>query len=74
MKYFHKLMENILSIKVWVIFTNMAITTLLVWNGKITGDAFAAMNGGIISTVLAIREGVKVVKIHSPDDSKDIGV
>jgi hypothetical protein len=63
-----KFAENILSVKVWVIFGFMFLSTYLLTKvqGGITADAFAAWatgNGSIIATVLAIREGVKVRKI-----------
>lgn len=62
---FRKFIENILSVKVWIIFTLFFLSAHLVLEGHMTGDAFAAVNGGVISTVLAIREGIKVTKIQA---------
>ncbi len=72
-----KLVENLLSVKVWIIFSFLFSTAFLCWYGKIDGDTFAAVNGAVISTVLAIREGIKVAKIkalENKDEVKDIKV
>jgi len=65
LKAFKKFTENILSVKVWIIFTYLIISLYLVVNGKMTGEIFATSNGSIISIVLAIREGIKVRKISA---------
>jgi len=64
-KALKKFVENILSVKVWVIFTYMFIALYLVVNDKMTGEVFATSAGSIISIVLAIREGIKVRKISA---------
>lgn len=64
-KAFKKFVENILSIKVWVIFTYVFISLYLVVNDKMTGEMFATSSGSIISIVLAIREGIKVRRISA---------
>ena len=64
-----KLVENLLSVKVWTIAALLIITTILVWNGKMTGDVFAAVNGGVISTVYALREGFKITKVKALSES-----
>ena len=67
-----KLVENLLSVKVWTIFALLFISAFLVWYGKMSGDVFAAVNGGVISTVYALREGFKITKIKALKDSADI--
>jgi len=64
-KAMKKFVENILSLKMWVIFTYMFISLYLVTNGKMTGEVFATSVGSIISIVLAIREGLKVRRISA---------
>lgn len=58
-----KFVENILSVKVWIIFVYMFISLYLVLEGKMTGEIFASSCGAVISIVLAIREGLKVRRI-----------
>ena len=67
-----KFVENLLSVKVWTIFALLLVSTILVWNGKMDGGTFAAVNGGVISTVYALREGFKINKIRAMKDSNDI--
>ena len=64
-KAFKKFVENILSVKVWVIFAFMFTSLYLVTTDKMTGEVFATSTGSIISIVLAIREGIKVRKISA---------
>jgi hypothetical protein len=64
-KAFKKFVENILSVKVWVIAGYLVVSLSLVMAGKMTGSDFAVSNGSIISIVLAIREGIKVRKISA---------
>lgn len=72
-KAFIKLIENVLSVKVWVLLLTMGLSFILCWSGKMTGAEFAGLNGGVVSTVFALREGFKVSKIKHTDD-KDIMV
>jgi len=67
-----KLVENLLSVKVWTIFALLIISSILVWTGKMSGDVFAAVNGGVISTVYALREGFKITKVKAMKDSNDV--
>ena len=64
-KAFKKFTENLLSIKVWIIFTYVFSSIYLVVNGFMTGETFATSSGAVISVVLAIREGIKVRKISA---------
>jgi len=64
-KAFKKFIENLLSIKVWVIFTYIFSSLYLVVNGFMTGEIFASSTGAVISIVLAIREGIKVRRISA---------
>lgn len=66
-----KLLENLLSIKVWIIFTYIFCSFYLVINDKMTGNIFATSTGSIISIVLAIREGIKVKKLSILSNSTD---
>ena len=67
-----KFVENILSVKVWVMFALLITSTYALLNGMITGDVWAGLNGGVISTVFALREGFKVAKVNSADDTENM--
>lgn len=71
-----KLMENLVSVKVWTIFILLGVTTFLCYVGKITGSEYITINGGVISTVYALREGFKVAKIKKMNngDVKNMNV
>jgi len=69
-----KLIENLLSVKVWIMFSFLFVSTILLIKGSLDGTAWAATNGGIISTVTAMREAFKVSKVKSEDDTKDLMV
>jgi hypothetical protein len=66
-----KLVENILSIKVAVIFSYMILSFILLWYNKLTSTDFATSNGAIISVVFALREGFKVAKIKRITNEKE---
>ncbi len=72
-----KFVENLLSVKVWVIFGYMLLCFNLVLLGKMDGTTFAQTNAAVIGIVLAIREGIKITKIkqnakNESGDSKKI--
>jgi hypothetical protein len=69
-----KLVENMLSVKVWVIFSLLGVSTKLVLMSLMSADVWAAVNGGVISTVFAMREAFKVAKVKSDDDSSNMMV
>ena len=58
-----KLVETMISVKVWVIFALLTISTILLIKGFITATVWGSVNAGVISTVFALREGFKVAKI-----------
>lgn len=60
-----KFVENILSVKVWIIFGYMMLSLYMVHQDKMTGEIFATSNGSVISIVLALREGFKTQKIKA---------
>ena len=69
-----KFIENLLSIKVWVMFSLLIITSVMVFYDKLSGGAFATVNGGVISTVFALRESFKIAKIKVIKNPEDIKV
>lgn len=71
---FKKLIENVISVKVWVIFALLVISSIMVFKGFMSATVFASLNGGVISTVFALREAFKVAKVKSNDDSSNIRV
>ena len=52
------------SVKVLTIFIVFFVSTKMLMLGFVDGSTWAAMNGGIISTVYAMREVFKVQKIR----------
>ncbi len=67
-----KFVENVLSVKVWVIFILLIVSTWALANGMLPGNVWAGLNGGVISTVFALREGFKVTKVKSEDNTEDM--
>lgn len=64
-----KLVETFISVKVWTIFGVLGLSTHLLVNKFISGGEWGMLNGGVISTVFAMREYFKVEKVRSEDDS-----
>lgn len=71
-----KIVENLISVKVWTIFVLMFLSSSMVYAGLMTGAVWASVNGGVISTVFAMREAFKVSKIRriSKDEAEDINI
>jgi len=67
-----KIIETFISVKVLTIIALLTISTKLVLLNLMTGGEWGAVNGGVISCVYALREGFKISKVNSKDDSKDI--
>ncbi len=67
-----KIIEIFISVKVLTIAALLITSTKLVMLNLMTGGEWAAVNGGVISTVYALREGFKIAKVKSDDDSKDL--
>ena len=66
-KALHKLVENLLSVKVWFVLSVLGISTGLILIGKVSGSEWSAINGGVISTICAMREVLKIEKIKNND-------
>ncbi len=69
-----KLIENLLSVKVWVLVAFLVVSTKLLMMGLLTGDIWATANGATIAVVFALRESFKVAKVKSDDDTEDMMV
>ena len=69
-----KIIETLISVKVITIFVLMIVGYKLVLLDKMTGGEFAGMIGGVISVVYGLREGFKVAKVNSSDDSSDLKI
>lgn len=77
MKYFSlvgkKVLETLLSVKVWTIAAVLVISTIMVYDGKVGGNAWASINGSVIATVFALREGFKIRRIKTKtEENKEI--
>jgi len=62
-----KIIETIISVKVLTITAVLIISTKLVVLNLLTGSDWAFVNGGVIATVFALREGMKIAKVHRTD-------
>jgi hypothetical protein len=78
----HKIVETIISVKVWVIFSIIVISTILLVKSFIDGTVWGTVNTAVISTVIAVREGFKITRtrqqkekyiIEECEDSDDSG-
>jgi len=67
-----KFMENMLSIKVWVMFITINISTILLVTGFIPATVWCTVLTGVVVPVILAREGIKVSKIKSEDDTKNM--
>jgi phosphotransferase system glucose/maltose/N-acetylglucosamine-specific IIC component len=59
-----KLVETFISIKVITIFTVLIVSTWLLILGFLTAAVWGSVNAGVISTVYALREAVKISHIN----------
>jgi len=66
-----KIIENLISVKVWVIFILMFLSASMVYTGLMPAAIWASVNGGVISTVFTMREVFKVAKIKQLSE-KDV--
>ncbi|KKL04770.1 hypothetical protein LCGC14_2612740 [marine sediment metagenome] len=67
-----KFVENLLSVKVWIIAAFLIVSTKLLIMGLLTGVVWGSVNGGVISSVFAMREALKVAKVKSDDNTTDM--
>lgn len=68
-KALRKLVENVLSVKVWFVMSVLGVSTGLILIGKMSGNEWSMVNGGVISTICAIREAFKIEKIASDSEN-----
>jgi len=55
-----KVLETLISVKVWIIFSILIVSTYLLIKGYISGQVWGTVNTAVISTIAAIREGFKI--------------
>lgn len=60
-----RVIDLCLSVKVLTIAALLTISTVALFNGFMYGTTWAALNGGLITAVIAVREGFKVAKIRA---------
>ena len=71
---FEKLINNLLSVKVWILLLNYGMATFLCWNDKITGTQWATAVATVTSTIIGMREIFKVAKVRSNDDTSNMQI
>ena len=64
-----KLIETLLSVKVWCILGVLISSSIFLAIDKLSGAQWATMNGSVISTIMAVREAFKVAKVRTPDET-----
>lgn len=60
-----RVIDLCLSVKVLTIAALLIISTIALFRGFMDGVAWATLNGGLITAVIAVREGFKVAKIRA---------
>lgn len=67
-----KIVDNLLSVKVWVIIGVLSLSAKMVYDGMITGGDFVGLNTVLITTVVAMREVWKTKKVRALSDNNEI--
>ena len=60
-----RVVDLCLSVKVLTIAALLIISTFALFRGFMDGVTWATLNGGLITAVIAVREGFKVVRIRT---------
>lgn len=63
-----KLVETFISIKVWIIFAVLYLSTYLLLYKYISDTNWVIINTGVISTVVVVREGFKISRIKKDNE------
>ncbi len=78
---YQKFLENVLSIKVWVLGGNAVISALIVWKFQTPETVvsmfsdWCAFNGGVVTAIIGMREAFKVAKVKNGNgENKDVMV
>ena len=58
-----KLIESLMSIKLWIIGVTIAISTWLVMNNFITGDNLSSIWIGVVTPIAIMRESFKISRV-----------
>ena len=72
-----KIVETVISVKFLTLVALMWISCDMVYSGKLSGETWATLNGALITSVIALREGFKVAKVKmngNGNDSKDMKI
>ena len=57
--------DNLLSVKVWIIIGILAVTSKMLYDGMLTGDQFVTINVSLTGISVAMREVFKVNKVRA---------
>jgi hypothetical protein len=78
---YQKLIENMLSIKVWVLAANALVSAFLVYKLHTEANVaemfsdWCAFNGGVVTAIIGMREAFKVAKVKNGNrENKDVMV
>ena len=67
-----KLIENCLSLKMWILVMFVGISSYLVMQGKMSGDVWATANGTVVPIILGTREIFKIRKIKELNTGEEL--
>jgi len=62
---FTKLVDNLLSVKVWVIIGVLALTAKMVYDQQLSGGEFVTINTSLTSIAIGMREVFKVNRVRA---------
>lgn len=60
-----KIIDNLLSVKVWVIIGVLSLSAKMVYDGQLTGGEFTTLNTTLTAIAVGMREVFKVNKIRA---------
>jgi hypothetical protein len=66
-----KIIDNLISAKVWIIVGVFSMSAKMVYDGMITGGDFVGLNTVLIATVVAMREVWKTEKVRALSTSNE---
>lgn len=73
-KVWLKLIETLMSVKVWIIFTVIGLSTWLLTNDYITGDNLVNLWVGVVTPISIMRESFKISRIFGDIKQKMLDV
>lgn len=67
-----KVIANITSVKVWILGATLLVSTIILYDGHISGGEWVGINTSITTTIVGMREIFKVEKVRRLKKENDI--